>query len=212
MSDSEQESYLALFDVLGFASKIKTSSIQDMISSLQHLEYIAGTKGVQSIVFSDTVLLYTIGTNPQDLYELVEHCCKLVAECNRNDLMLRGAITRGEFYHERQIFLGKAMVTAYYLEQSQEWMGAVMDRVLVDKLDHSDNPGEQRCWKELRDHQLLIPYRAPLKDGPAGNLWCLGWPKYGDKQRRIAPAAPDDAHRKAANTDEFVEKYKEWCI
>jgi hypothetical protein len=48
---------------------------------------------------------------------------------------LRGAITYGEIYvnTEKNIFLGQALTRAYELEESQQWIGVMIDSNLKDK-------------------------------------------------------------------------------
>lgn len=207
MGDWERESYVALFDILGFAHKVSSKPIEDMIEELDYLEKRAQTDHVKSIVFSDTVLLYTEGIEPNKLRSLLDHCMTLVSDSNAKGIMLRGAIARGEFYHQNQTFLGKAMVRAYHLEQSQDWMGAILDPFLANDLSKSEDEDERQVWHAVLDDGVLVPYRAPIKDGPVGEQWCLGWPQRGDKQRVPSRNADWNVLRKFANTDDFARNW-----
>lgn len=206
MADFHRPSYVALFDILGFASIVEKQNIAEVKDDLEFLERLCQENAaVRGLQFSDTVLLYTEGTEPHHLYALLEHSCKIVATCSDNRILLRGGISCGEFYHSNSVFLGKAMIRAYALEQSQDWMGAILDPEIARKM----NADYTETWKQIQHDRLLVKYEAPLKGGPAGDQWCLGWPRHGNRP----PTAPTNIRdwgviRKYANTQAFSRAWE----
>lgn len=205
MSDADRESYVALFDILGFSSMVEKRKVSDVAEDLIYMWDVAGDHTrVDALVFSDTLLLYSEGVEAEQFAWIVEQGCKVVARCNEKQILLRGGIARGEFYvHKAGVFLGKAMIQGYRLEQSQDWMGGIVDPKLAKELQ-SGSREEKAIWDKLVENEHLVEYEAPIKGGPAGNLWCLGWPRYGNHEREIPTLSDWSVIRKFANTDKFA--------
>jgi len=81
--------------------------------------------------FSDTFLLYTFDDSPESLIYIEQsatHFFVDVISANSTAMALRGALSFGEFYADREsgIFLGPAFIDAYQYAEKQHWIGLVI--------------------------------------------------------------------------------------
>lgn len=198
----ERESYVALLDILGFKELVSNNDLKILALALKQIRAADHYPEVRSLQFSDSILLYTEGTTPKHLRQIVGHATLLVMESLERRIGLRGGVTRGKFLHDGEVFLGPAMVRAYELEQMQDWIGGIVDPELTDA------PTVQ-VLKELEKQGFLVRYEAPIKGGSVGELWCLAWPIVEDEAPRVAtragPGRSWDVMRKLANTSRFHE-------
>lgn len=92
---------------------------------------------------------------------LVRFAQHLLNEGIAQAVPIRGAITHGEFEWGRLTY-GPAVVRAYQLESSQEWIGVTCDSGL---------PGTDDLW----GFGSLIVYPTPLKSGPIQLMPVVDW-------------------------------------
>lgn len=177
------------------------NDIEWVHSQLKGFKAVGDGKRIKRIQFSDTVLLYTEGTQEGKLADLIELSANMVAAFGFLGMGLRGAISSGRFLFRDGIFVGEAMVRAYELEQSQNWIGGIVDPVLIAELTR-DNPQELQY---LIDGHFLVEYDVPTKHGIRRH-YCLPWPLASPKPRPVktfgSEAAPE-AQEKLANTEKF---------
>jgi hypothetical protein len=148
--------YVAFFDILGFKSWIEQKG------SLEVFNYVKGyldmmikssmpgatvnsdmsvnleVQNVDYIYFSDTIVYYT----KDDTYESFESLVRVASEfvnvfISGVSYMVRGAIAHGEFYvdSETNSYIGQALIDAYQLEESIDWLGLCLD----DTVLHTEN-------------------------------------------------------------------------
>ena len=209
MTDANKENFVAIFDVLGFrdlcAAAATPGEVQHLLFMLKTLRKAADSTGITAIQYSDSILLYTAGTDSSDFNNLVQEVAYLIAGTLRRGIRIRGGITRGPFAHDadRRAFAGPALVRAHELEQQQEWIGAIVDPHLARRPELED-----AIIERLQDG-LLMAYPAPLKVGGVGDLLCVGWPlayegKYDGLRASLDDGGSWDVMRKVHNTRQFV--------
>jgi hypothetical protein len=98
--------------------------------------------------------------------------------------------------------VGPPMVSAYELEQQQEWMGAIVDPAHADRYQQSIQHGPVR--------EFVVKYRAPMKSGQRSVYLCVGWTFRIGQRDQITQAFKDaelrhDSYRKYKNTLEFYD-------
>lgn len=197
-----------MIDILGFRDFVQSEDVDIAGTLLLDLKEAIENLDVHSIQFSDSILLYTEGTTGRDLRAIVTASVRLVGRFAALLIGLRAGIACGEFWHEGNVFVGKAMIRAYELEQSQDWLGGVLDPAIFGTADESTRDEIQA----LANDGLLVPYPAPIKGGSVGDLLCLGWPRdYVEKGPvELAQAtAPWEVLRKQSNTNEFLRWYRQ---
>lgn len=182
--------FVAFLDILGFKDivenrehtalieLIKTfKSAVDQSNSL-HLTKDLNDKVslVNYITFSDSIVLYTDGMESYDFFRLV-HAVKILIGCSLGGgTPLRGSIAHGDFYADKtnNIFVGKALVTAYQNEGKQQWAGAYICDQTIDFI-LSSYPD---ILDKLKNYAYLIEYEIPFKSNinmESKNRFAINW-------------------------------------
>ena len=127
--------YIALLDVLGFASLVASDASGARLDSyLECLQSVrrkkkAGTD-VEYVVFSDSIVLSTPDDSPNSFLALANQCSVLLGAMLEKDIPLRGAIACGSYFRTQTtggVFLaGKAIIDAYNFEKAQDWVGIML--------------------------------------------------------------------------------------
>ena len=185
--------WIAMLDILGFRRMIQTHPLMDLALDVQRLFAAAepreatynslgadGRVRTRSLTlghlhFSDTIMLWTPALNPSDpelnthvLLHICTSVINLIALALANGIPLRCGIADGKCYIDpaKQIAIGQAIVDAYLLEQSQEWLGAALN---------ARNLGDPATFVNLEPWGI-IDYPVPMKDhAPTGPLLVLDW-------------------------------------
>jgi len=132
--------YVAFLDVLGFKEKLKSMlqgearrMIESFSTTVYHVFEKTDSRLVNGYIVSDSIILYTNGSEQNALVELVclmDEICKM--EFVENSILLRGAISKGEFDKvpaeelprlRKELIVGQAYVDAYILESSIKMIG-----------------------------------------------------------------------------------------
>jgi hypothetical protein len=173
--------YVALLDVLGFRSIVagdhKNAAVIKYLTviteSLKHTS-------VESIVFSDTIVLTKDGPDPENLRLLCQICSRLMLDLISANIPIRGAIAYGEFARSNigaSAFLaGKPIIEAYEYEQKQNWIGmmltpsAIQGTQSINLPKHCDtsfqndeafaNLAEYLKWKAYIQRCAAIPFHG----------------------------------------------------
>ncbi len=136
--------YVAFLDVLGFKDKLKKLSqndaknyIGDFSSTIYSLFQNINNK-INGYIVSDSVILYSndvASESLKGLVTLVIDICK--EEFTQNGILIRGAISKGEFDKmpaielpklQKQLIVGQAYVDAYLLEDSMKSIGISLSK------------------------------------------------------------------------------------
>lgn len=170
--------HIALFDILGFRQLIEhdsTKSYALLSAFIQQTKSILSRLGegcegrVQVRVFQDTVVAYSSNDDEMSLRCLLRYSCSLIGEAFAEGVALRGAVTTGEVLLSETAVIGSAFIRAYEMEQSQEWVGGLVDEASVGK--RADEDGENPF------EETLTRYAVPRKGGPVRVEWAINWPR-----------------------------------
>lgn len=154
--------YVAFLDILGFKNKlgnITQNEAKQYIMQFSSVIYsvFQGVNNINGYIVSDSVILYTDNTEGVSLIELikvVEKICK--TEFSLNGIIIRGAISKGEFDYvpaielnnlQKQLIVGEAYVDAYLLESSIKTIGINLSQQVYEDLrnnNHSINTIEEK--------------------------------------------------------------------
>jgi hypothetical protein len=189
--------YVGFFDIMGFRSMLNRFHPTDMYALMRslheqarHAELMArrifqgeeqatailsskdsGVSLIKLIHFSDSTLAITRDDSEicSLAMTLVSH--KLFIHALSNSFLLRGAIAWGQVTadFERSIFFGHPIVSAYELEEDQQWYGIVEH----ESVQRQASEGIQELGSD--EIPLTEPFTVPLKSG-ARELTALNWP------------------------------------
>lgn len=182
----KRKCFVGLFDILGFSNMVENDQLENIWKAYigirtsatfikNNLESWLKQKIVNIRTFSDTFLIYTADHTNKSQDDIDEYfnavlgiCEALFHSSNSYEIPIRGAITVGEIIVEEGIILGKPIVEAYKMEQSQNWIGCWIGDDAI------------KCISErLRDRHmngnLILKYKIPLKDGDVKECYVFNW-------------------------------------
>jgi hypothetical protein len=230
---SKQTVLLAVFDILGFSSRVRNSSLSEVRRTYDllldrtarrneldsfDLMPAGDTKvpallrlDVESVVFSDSVFAW-VPLRRGFANPFLKWCCHFICEGLGMDVPIRGAIAAGEAILDREssTYLGKPILEAHELEAAQNWIGLAFSH--------------QATWPPLIADiapELLMEFPIPLKTGNVLPL-TLDWPRvwrsvHGDcpsgKLRSLAQCQPEAVRKyyiHAAELAEHALKHANW--
>ncbi len=143
------------------------------------------------LILSDSILVYSDhvdeNSDKSEIFrEFVEFVRFLIAYAFTRKLLLRGAISFGEFYvdEENSIFFGKAFLKAVKLEKRQNWIGCALSEELDDLVAeyistrHPQVPREAvlglRNFGPLTGH-VINRYPVPTHSGNSFQSYIVNW-------------------------------------
>src|SRR5258708_27690792 len=91
--------YVALFDVLGFSERVMRGALNGLDSYVNTVVHVSQHgKQLGTILFSDTVVLYTFDDSEHSFNDLIGASCQLFHDLLMAGVPVRGAISHGEFW------------------------------------------------------------------------------------------------------------------
>ncbi|OGR27337.1 MAG: hypothetical protein A2139_11400 [Desulfobacca sp. RBG_16_60_12] len=154
------EAWKALCDINEARKRIYQISI-DIIGRNQIVE-----NRVRTFFFSDTVIIFTLSDEPEDLYAILILSSELFSNALHRCVPMRGGIAHGEFFFnlEESLFLGKPLVRAYQIGECAQWIGIVVDQFIA-KMAGSYPIGQE-----------IIQWDVPQKNNELKNEYVINWP------------------------------------
>lgn len=134
MCDTQVEEYYILyFDVMGYRSKILSMQEDIFLKSILDLMYRANEKNwnyLKIVSFSDNVLV-AIKSDIVDALKKICHYASRIQELmlRNQQLLLRGAITKGNLFIRGNFVFGRGLVKVVELEETK----AIFPRIIIDE-------------------------------------------------------------------------------
>lgn len=116
--------------------------------------------------FSDTVVIYARSDDDRSCNNVLETVGWLLFNTMWTQTRLRVGIAYGEFFADiiNEIYVGRALVEAYELEQAQEWCGAALSESAAQRIATRNDYGELCEW--------VCEYQVPIKQEAKGKVSC----------------------------------------
>lgn len=159
--------WLCYLDLLGFTALINDKNIAQVIplykQALGIMEQVASNKkslGINYSWFSDTFIIYSRGDGEED-FVYVEQTSRLFFQSLiLNKIPVCGALTHGALYSQssQNIFVGPALIDAYYYTEKQDWVGFILTPSVYKRLEKSSIPLPKRTHYRLVDQPGIINY------------------------------------------------------
>jgi hypothetical protein len=219
-SKAIETNLIAIFDVLGFESRLRHLGLRRVWTLYENvidkavvkqsrdapflLGYATSSEGrangllyrfpTRSAYFSDTILIWIPYRHPMMLEPFLIRCAAVFCAALREGLPLRGAITIGEsiLHGPSNTFLGAPLVEGARLEAAQNWIGISLGASFKKLTEFF--PGE-----------ALAIYDAPKKDQTADLFLgaVLDWPLFwGERRDKTAIETLQELR-----TEEFARYY-----
>ncbi|QWR76860.1 hypothetical protein [Candidatus Magnetomonas plexicatena] len=221
---------VAVADILGFSSLVKQEplskivnyhikNLNNLLSSIPSSQELPESPTNEQIIrewlvghtlFSDTVILYSLQDTREGYYAVIARANEILSRpIQFPALRFRIGISYGEFYcnPENNIYVGKALIEAYELEQKQNWCGAALTEAAYTKI--KNYPAAK---------SILSPYDVPIKNGKKERHNVINWTlnthpledkEYGWLSRENIDS--DAAEEKIRNTERFHAEMCNQC-
>lgn len=141
-------------------------------------------KNINSLIVSDSVILWTPDTSIQSFIDITLTSCSMLMNGIVTGLPMRGAITAGNLTrlshkyetntdNVTETLFGKSLVDAYELEGSQQWSGCVVANSAIEEF-------KEQCLEHDLSIDVLIKsglikeYDVPTKQGYS-RQYILNW-------------------------------------
>jgi hypothetical protein len=181
-----QKRYVAYFDMLGFKTATSRNpsvawdalvSLRQSMDEVSRLMIEVKDDGVllkdrvKIFILADSVLLFTAEDKAYDLIAILLLTSTLFAKCLNKCVLLRGAITHGEFFYNLHLnlFGGAPFVRAYELERKANWSGIVVDDSVAIQYQKRNIPATKN------GDPIIIQWDVPLKQQTTERQWVLDW-------------------------------------
>jgi hypothetical protein len=186
---------VAFLDILGFKQQIFETPIEELASKYEKLidttealnrpalpwqklptlfpDYKNNTPWCIKNIFSDSIILISHDNTLLSSMKLLVYAWRLSQVFIAYKMPLRGAITFGELYTNPQkgITLGKALTTAYELENKQQWIGVTIDNSMKESMPE--------LFQQINNVPILsdifFEYEVPFKDGSTSRCHTPNW-------------------------------------
>lgn len=190
MRDHKDNRFVAHFDMLGMRALTKrdpdlaweklfalSRAREEMLKNLD-IERVDTnqliTDQVQAFTFSDTIVAFSKSNEENDALAIIILTTELFVRAALDyGVPLRGGIAHGRFVfnHDLNLFSGPALVEAYELGESSQWLGIVLD-------DHTATVFSQLpAGRSLRGREVVVPWDIPCKDGALRRCIVVNWPE-----------------------------------
>ena len=128
---------------------------------------------VRTFIFSDTVIAFTKGNSENDALAIVLLTTELFTYSLHRCIPLRGGIAHGRFAFnlDRNLFSGPALVDAYDLGESSQWLGVILDQHTADVIS------QLPVGKSIRSRETVVPWDVPCKGGTVRPQKVVNWPE-----------------------------------
>ncbi|MHB9020184.1 MAG: hypothetical protein ACYC3G_04960 [Minisyncoccota bacterium] len=214
--------FVGLFDILGFSNIVINNQLESVWKAYNEIKTSASfiKNNLESLFknnivnvenFSDTFLIYTSDCNNKNKEDIDGYFNSLLGVCdalfhsaNSNGIPIRGAITVGEVIVNEGIHIGKPIVEAYEMEQSQDWIGCWISDDAIKFIS-------QKLLERHMKGNLILKYKVPFKSGGIKDCYVFNWVQlpfesdYDYGVLRVKPGHDWSAERKHLNTRNYIK-------
>lgn len=210
--------WFCYLDLLGFTALVNDENIANVIplynKALAKMERLAKPKkghGVTYSWFSDTFIIYSYGGKESD-FAYVEQTGRLFfQELILSHIPVRGALTFGKLYSQssRNIFVGPALIDAYYYGERQNWLGFLLTPSVTERLNGTSIDTRFRAHYRLVETQGIIRHEPskPVYGFAFNNAAVQGKNPYVVALRSMQSKAPESDADKYTNSIAFAEEH-----
>lgn len=185
MTDRRDNRFVAHFDMLGMSAltrrdpdlawekltalaRARDERLHLGIERLDTKELIVDQ--VRSFIFSDTLIAFSKGSTQNDAFALLVLTAEVFTRALHYCIPLRGGIAYGrfDFNLDLNLFSGPALVDAYELGESSQWLGVVIDEATAEVAKGTPIRAEGK-------KDAVIVWPVPVKDGPSVDRNVFNW-------------------------------------
>lgn len=163
-SENSSSRWLGYFDLMGTSELIRFGKTEEVFDAYQEaLDHLSRWKkrhpSIYHAWFSDTFIIFSEDDSALS-FSAIEMVCRwfIFALLSRN-IPIRGALSCGEFYADREnsLYLGASLVDAYEWGENQDWIGFILCPSTVERLKILNLPVKER----LNYVEYDVPFKKP---------------------------------------------------
>jgi hypothetical protein len=192
--------YVAHIDMLGMSEltvrdpKLAWSAVSEMVLArrrrMENLSYTLNGREVRvadnvgAFTFSDTVLLFTKGGEAEDLRSIVFACLEMFTLLLSRSIPIRVGVAYGPFVFnlDEGVFAGPPLIQAYRLGENAQWIGAVVEQTVAERVVQLELP-----LQDMNGNDLVVQWNVPLRNGSRAPRSVLAWPRSHRNNFRVQP-------------------------
>lgn len=211
-----KQGYVALLDILGFSERVardaELGGLDRYITTV--LEETHDYRSLRVLLFSDTVLIYTLDDSLGAFQDVVEATSRLQYTLLINEVPLRGAIAFGSFARSENevngtVVAGRPIIEAHNYEAQLQWVGVILTPSVLRTLPELPTRGilagqagdEDRntfLARVIREARVQPAPRIPIESSPGAGLSYLEG--YAVVPLAGNPQTPEDLQRCMSET------------
>ena len=206
--------WFCYLDLLGFTIQVQSGRIEDVmvdyedaIGDLRRSKSSTYAKTVMHSWFSDTFIIYSTGDSPA-LFAAVEQVGRLFFQrLIMRGVPVRGSLTHGSLYSQakRNVFVGPALIDAYYHAENQNWLGFVLTPKAIARMADIGVPVEQRpFYRVVPKTYMKEPITGPIYGFSFNNGMVQGQNPYRQSMLAMKEEAGSAFSKKYDNTLDFI--------
>ena len=184
--DIKDYRYVAHIDILGMSKIVDKDAdeawglLSDLVSvrdqtSKYEFEFIDTQERVlvleqiQMITFSDTILLFTKGSNATELRCMIILLAEIFHKALCKCVPVRAGLSYGEFFFnlEKSMYAGPAFIDAYRTGESAQWLGITLGELIYERAVN--------LQLKSGGSDVITQWNVPLKTG-SKNGFVVNWP------------------------------------
>lgn len=200
-NETSEKCYVGFLDILGFKDFVENNSHKELIENFDfiidkvfstHIEgYNNSNRGkigseqflIEVLFISDSIILWTKNEFQGSFVKLLNIVSDLIAISFRTGLPLRGGISFGELHTYKNsnntTVIGKGLINAYKIEETQNWAGCIVDKIAIDELNIQNSflPEIKKITYDdlINVVKILQEYDVPLKSGISERNYVVNW-------------------------------------
>jgi len=182
----KNDRFVAHFDMLGMKyltkqnpdlawkklSALSNAKAKRLTLEIQRLDTKESIKNqISTFTFSDTIIAFSKGSTENDVLSMLILMTELFTYSLHLSIPLRGGIAHGRFCYDYDLnlFSGPALVDAYSLGESAQWLGIVLDNNTAEAVSSLQN------GKPFGSKTIVLPWDVPCKDCKIRRM-VVNWP------------------------------------
>jgi hypothetical protein len=150
--------------VVALHESIGITIISDKVDGPIHVP-----ESIRSVMFSDTIVLYSAADSARDFHAMFTAVVSLFSKALHYSVPIRVGISKGIFYAEEKMsmYAGPALIEAHDLGEASQWLGIVLSKSVA----------EDAIKQDLRSGSthMVIDWDVPTKNG-AIHAFVANWP------------------------------------
>lgn len=197
------------WEMLSALIKARDEATNVSIEFVGSAELLHVPEVLRSITFSDTIFLFTKGNSDNELKALIIAVSQIFCSALYNRVPIRAGIALGKLYvnFEKSMYAGPALIEAYRVGESAQWLGIVFSPSLGDR--------SKSLGLTSGKSNVVVDWHVPLKQGFVPRS-VVNWPALMAHQLKAPPPFSTEAFYEifeptfgplAEQTPDIVQKY-----